>query len=161
MQAALKLASRRARHKLARQALALLQQAEKIERRGQEVEKPEGPRTFPYRVHFFDGKGSVLARDAFICESDATAQKIANRLLLSCSDLFDSYELWSGARRIGGRKFTHAVRPAACDDNEPLDAWAQEIVLQRERILHESQARIAEGRRMVARDVGGIARFEE
>jgi hypothetical protein len=160
MQAALKLASRRARHRLAKQALALLHRANAIELRGEgaapEAESLERPRSFPYRLHFFDLAGAVLARDAFTCDSDATAQKVAHRLLASCADIFASYELWSGARRIGKRTLVPDAAVAIPDD-EPLADWVQEIVVERERILHESRSRIVEGRLLAAGATASVA----
>lgn len=104
-----------------------------------------------FRLNFVDHRGAIAAHDTFACDSDVTALLVADRLLDACAEVYQAYELWCGARRVaslavGGH---HGAVPGG-PIGRHLARAVQETVLERERILLDSQASIARSQRLVA-----------
>ncbi len=103
-----------------------------------------------YRLYFTDGRGSIQARDEFICADDPTALSIAEHLLDACSEVYTGFELWCGAHRVvPANGSARRNRP----DADEIRRAVQEIVVDREHVLLDSGWAVAQSRKLLqARD---------
>ncbi len=101
-----------------------------------------------YQILFTDDKGFLLAEDEFVAEHDGAAALVAKWLFDACSDLYANYVLLWRA----GRRFKHLSKAAALavKNNREVIRGAQEIALERERILRDSRSAVAMSQRFLA-----------
>lgn len=97
-----------------------------------------------YMACFYDAVGTLMGRCALAAESDDEAQDTAAVLYDACSDVCSYYELWKG--RTAVRKAQYFVlAPTATE----LSRRTQQIVLDREIAIRDSQWHIADSRRLL------------
>ena len=97
-----------------------------------------------YRIYLV-GPGLIQRRHDFQADNDQIAVQIAHILFDACSDDCESFDLWSGARRVAVPRL---FQPKTFDD---LSAANQECVIDtEERIVHSGWL-IAQSRRLLER----------
>ena len=101
-----------------------------------------------YRLYFLDGNDHIAARDEFKADNDHTAIAVAEVLHDACSDRSPGFELWEGARRLARNSCEGLVQPR---QEVELTLAMQEMVLEREEIMRQSQWCIAVSRRLLER----------
>jgi hypothetical protein len=94
-----------------------------------------------YRVYFRNQHKFIIGRDDFLAFDDDDAMVIAKTLADACSDLCTDFELWQGAQRVD----TSQTIPNA---NE-IAARIQDIVLERELVLRNTEWVVADSRRLL------------
>lgn len=103
-----------------------------------------------YQIVFSEKGEKGQLRDEFTADSDTAAILVADWLFDACSDIFESYELWSGSRhfiplsQMGITGISLAVRTHAGTSRN-----VQEIVADRERVMMDSHRAIARSRRLL------------
>jgi hypothetical protein len=102
-----------------------------------------------YQIKFTDQQGFLLADDEFMAEHDEAACVVAKMLFDACSELYANYVLlWRAGRRF--KMVSKAgVNGAFKTRTRDILAGAQEVTLERERILHDSSAAVARSRRFL------------
>jgi hypothetical protein len=102
-----------------------------------------------YQIKFTDDKGFLLADDEFLAEHDEAACVVANMLFDACSELYANYVLlWRAGRRFKMVSKT-GVNAALKTRARDILTGAQEVTLERERVLHDSSAAVARSRRFL------------
>jgi DNA-binding response OmpR family regulator len=97
-----------------------------------------------YRVYFRDKEGLTAGRHDFGAPSDDSAIMIATLLCDACSDVCNIFELWDGTRRINV-----AGQQVSAPTAEQINARSQEIVVQGEMAIRDSEWLIARSRRLL------------
>jgi hypothetical protein len=96
-------------------------------------------------------KGRIGGRDDFEACDDRNALLIAQLLSDACADVCETFELWEGDRKIDT---TRAVPHATA---EQVNARNQEIVIEQEMVMRDSNWHIATSRRLLERLQQAIA----
>ena len=96
----------------------------------------------PYRIYFID-EGSICGRHDFSGESDHAAIQMAHVLFEACSDGCDLFDLWQGTRHVA------VPQPFVPMTFAELSATAQELVVETEECIVQSQWNIAKSRRLL------------
>jgi arginyl-tRNA--protein-N-Asp/Glu arginylyltransferase len=93
----------------------------------------------PYRIYFINRYGRIETVDEFAAINDDQAVYVAALIHAAVADLFHTYEVWQGWRRVNNQ-------PA----RQPLELCqaqlAQEIAIEREEMLKKSRTLIARSR---------------
>jgi len=97
-----------------------------------------------YRVFFRAEDGTIVGRDDFDADDDASATAIAHMLADACSDRCADFELWQSTRRIDTHLPKFVLPPA-----EEIAAAAQQTVLDRELAIRDSKWIIADSVRLL------------
>ena len=103
-----------------------------------------------YRLNFLDEQGAIRGRDHFECDNDVAALLVATKLMDACDEVYRGFELWSGARRVLPIALSARGSMGNGSVRRDLARSVQEIVLERERILLDSQGAVARSRKLVA-----------
>jgi hypothetical protein len=96
-----------------------------------------------YRIYFRNQHAFIIGRDDFVAVDDEDAMVIAGTLADACSGLCTDFELWQSARRID------ASRGQTILNAHEIAARVQNIVIERELVLRDSQWVIAESARLL------------
>jgi transcriptional regulator with XRE-family HTH domain len=94
-----------------------------------------------YCLYFLNAEQGIEAAHPLEAEDDATALWIAERLYQACSDVCASFELWQGARDVGGA-------PLA-ETGEAAVTLRQEMLVRHEEALRDSSVRVARSRELL------------
>lgn len=97
-----------------------------------------------YRAFLLNDQRKIVATHVIEAADDADAKVIAAELYDAISDFYSGLELWWQARRLGGPSWSRVV------DNE-LTERRQEQLLNTEETLRESNAALAQSRRLIKR----------
>lgn len=106
----------------------------------------DGTGPVQYAVCFIDGDRRIIAMQMVRAESEEDALRMAAVLYDACSDRCESYEVWCG--NVPVRTGTADLVPPAF---KSLCNYAQNIVIEREIALRESQSAIAASKRLLAK----------
>lgn len=98
-----------------------------------------------YRLYFRDDDWAIVGRDDFEAEDDFQAILIARALCAACADRCAGYGLWQGTRRVNA---SFPLRQPNLRANK-LPPKAQDIVLEHELNILESQWTIADSERLL------------
>ena len=97
-----------------------------------------------YRVYFRDTT-RIVGRHDFTAHDDQAAVTMADVLCDACSDIADSFEVWSGDRCIVGR--TSRSRRAA----DVILGRTQETIIECEEAIQRSEWIIARSKKLIER----------
>ena len=97
-----------------------------------------------YRVYFL-GSSGIAGRMDVVADDDDDAVATANVLCDACSDCCDSFEVWSGVRRIVGR-----TPSAPLSSGAGRERWQAAIIVY-EQAIQRSQWAIANSQRLLKR----------
>jgi len=132
--------------KLAAKALELAQLAEALAHLRQSHGPGAPAGEAGYRIYFLFGGHFVAAHD-FLAESDHAALALAYALQDACSDGYDDFELWQGARLIAGNAVSR--RPQRTAHTSDVTTRMQEDLLATEEALLSSRRAIAQSRKLL------------
>lgn len=97
-----------------------------------------------YRMYFLDAD-RIRAREDFEADIDIDAIGIARALYDACSDICDSFELWQEERKV---ETAQGFEPVSLAE---LTQAHQQIVLETEEAILNSEWSIARSRRLIER----------
>lgn len=100
-----------------------------------------------YRLHLLGADDEVRVAHWFQARDDETAFWLAERLFDACSDIYTSFALWRGARRLRHGKHIRTPGPTAAEIVERR----QQMLAFHEEALRDSALRVAESRRLLDR----------
>jgi hypothetical protein len=132
--------------KLAARALELAQLAEALSYLPPSDGSNVAGQVAAHRIYFMFGGHFVAVQD-FFAESDEGALTLAYALQEACSDGYDDFELWQGARLIAGNAVSR--RPQPVQRPEQITARMQDDLLTTEETLLNSRRAIAHSRKLL------------
>ena len=97
-----------------------------------------------YRVYFRDAT-RIVGRHDFTADDDQAAVTIADVLCDACSDIADSFEVWSGNRSIVGRT---SVSPRAAN---VIMGRSQEAIIRSMEAIQRSEWIVARSKKLLER----------
>ena len=97
-----------------------------------------------YRVCFYDALGTQMGRLDIAAGNDAEALDVAAVLYDACSDVCSYYDMWKGEKAVRKAEY-FLLAPTVAE----LSRHTQQIVLDREMAIRDSQWHIADSRRLI------------